>query len=56
MEESMLGEYEDGLPNGQGTFTSPDGTKYVVNSRMEYRMVKEHTLIFMEVDKVYWRI
>ena len=29
MEESMLGEYKDGLKNGQGTFTWNDGGKYV---------------------------
>ena len=24
-----VGEYKDGIPNGQGTLTSPDGRKYV---------------------------
>ena len=24
-----VGEYKDGIPNGQGTFTYPDGGKYV---------------------------
>jgi len=24
-----IGEYKDGIPNGQGTLTSPDGDKYV---------------------------
>ena len=23
-----VGEYKDGIPNGQGTLTSPDGRKY----------------------------
>ena len=24
-----MGEFKDGKPNGQGTFTYPDGSKYV---------------------------
>ena len=29
MEKKYVGEYKDGLPNGQGTYTLPNGEKYI---------------------------
>ena len=42
------GEIVDGLPNGQGMKTFPDGKSIWGNSKMDYKMDKEHTLSLME--------
>jgi len=38
------GQITFGEPNGHGTFTNPDGGKYVGNSRMGKNMVMEQAL------------
>ena len=44
------GEWKNGNPNGQGTFTDPKLGKYVGSIRMDYHMVKEHSLGLMVVS------
>ena len=44
------GQVENGEPNGQGTYTNPDGEKYVGEWKDGENMVKEHTLIIMDLS------